>query len=822
MPDSPERISVTGELSASPPEAGGAAAAEALVGETIDGRYLVESVLGEGGMGIVFAGRHKVIDKKVAIKVLKKEMVRQAEAAERFLQEAKAASSIGNPHIVDIFDFGTLPDGSTYFVMEFLAGKVLTDAMREVRPFPLARLLSVGKQIAAGLAGAHDAGIVHRDLKPDNVMLLQRSVPGTASGGDDFVKILDFGIAKVGGDASRLTQAGSIFGTPHYMSPEQASGSAVDGRTDVYALGVILYEMASGAVPFDAENFMGILTRHMYQAPVSLLALDPPADVPPGLDAIILKCLTKRPDGRYATMADLCRDLERVERGEAPEALAEMRGRVAAPLVADDVFSPSSVRRPPPSVAAPTVAAGSDVPDLELPRSVPKPPSAARPRVAAVVAATSGDPFDDAPIAGGRLELAVSAAVPSRPPRVAADGPLSSPARADGRAAASRAPRRSRRAGPAVLFLGVLAVLAALGIAGVVAGPLLLRSVVTQAASRRGLTLSVDRVEPRVGGVILHGVTVRLESLDDVSLKAPDIDVTVDWAGTVQRVVAPGYELAVHGSAADVAAHFDHWRAQPHASLALEARSGHLVWTDVLFAGTSLEALDVSLSLGAEELRALHVDAASLTLTLPGGALGPWQGRLDSTADETKVVVALDRSKPDAPPSLTFLSRPTLGKVFSLTIPRTKPALIGLPPELLRVGPDVTVDVALEGQVMPAGHPITAHTKLALSGVALPMAPGSSAPVDLTLEASVGGEQAAPLAIERGTLTLGKSSARVNGRVTLEADGVRVEVDRPGGKAFAPPPLVFDTRDWTVAHVAAAPAGQPAPAAAPGKPARRR
>jgi tRNA A-37 threonylcarbamoyl transferase component Bud32 len=295
------------------------------LGMVIDGRYKIDSVLGEGGMGIVYLARHCIIDKRVAIKVLRRDFAHNPEIAERFLFEAKAASSIGNPHIVDISDFGRLSDGATYFVMEWLDGSPLSKLVADGQRVPVARVISIGRQIAEALYAAHQQDIVHRDLKADNVFLVKRGNE------PDFVKILDFGIAKVtSGEAQQKTQMGALFGTPHYMSPEQASGGAVDCRTDVYGLGVILYELASGRLPFEGNNLMEILTQHMYRAPVPIRALVQAPDIPSGLEAIILKALSKRPDQRYATMLDFARDLERLGNGETPHALIEMRARSAS------------------------------------------------------------------------------------------------------------------------------------------------------------------------------------------------------------------------------------------------------------------------------------------------------------------------------------------------------------------------------------------------------------------------------------------------------------------------------------------------------------
>jgi serine/threonine protein kinase len=284
-----------------------------LVGETLDGRYYIQRKIGEGGMGVVYSAKHAVIERPLAIKVLKREAMRDTATIKRFVQEARAASRIGHPNIVDVTDFGTTPEGMTYSVMEFVDGITLSRAIKDHAPLPPERSIRIVTQIARALGAAHAKGIVHRDLKPENVFLTARD------GRPDFVKIVDFGIAKVqpleGADpnAPRLTRAGSVFGTPEYMAPEQAAGrSDTDGRVDIYALGTILYEMTCGRTPHKSDSMVRTIAMQMLDPITPPSQVHPDLAVPKALELVIMKALAKKRDDRYQTMAEVVIALDRV------------------------------------------------------------------------------------------------------------------------------------------------------------------------------------------------------------------------------------------------------------------------------------------------------------------------------------------------------------------------------------------------------------------------------------------------------------------------------------------------------------------------------
>jgi serine/threonine-protein kinase len=283
------------------------------IGTNVAGRYKILRKLGEGGMGVVYLAEHVFIEKKVAIKILSEDFARKADLVARFMQEAKAASKIGHENIIDITDFGETQNGGVFFAMEFLDGADLAGHIKQDGPMTVERVRYIFNQLCRALGAAHSKGIIHRDLKPENIYLIEREGRG------DFVKVLDFGIAKISSldeGGSRLTRTGMIFGTPEYMSPEQARGDKPDHRVDIYAVGCILYEMLTGDVPFHAETFMGVLTKHMFEQPEPPSQRAPEQNISPDIEAVVLKALAKDRDQRYQTMKEMAMALESAVGGD--------------------------------------------------------------------------------------------------------------------------------------------------------------------------------------------------------------------------------------------------------------------------------------------------------------------------------------------------------------------------------------------------------------------------------------------------------------------------------------------------------------------------
>jgi serine/threonine protein kinase len=282
-------------------------------GDVLAERYRIVERIGSGGMGSVYLAEHVAIDKPVAIKVLGQEFTHRERLVQRFLQEARTASRIRHQHIVDITDFGYVRDGVPFFAMEHLEGCTLAERIRAEGRLPWPRARRIFLQICAALQAAHEEGVVHRDMKPDNVFLVERS------GEPDFVKVLDFGIAKLLTEEADqgLTQTGAVIGTAAYMSPEQAQSLEVDPRTDVYSAGVILYQMLTGRVPFEAEGFLGVLAKHLTERPPSLRAVAPDARIPVAVEREVLRALRKQREERHRSAGELAQALASID-DEAP------------------------------------------------------------------------------------------------------------------------------------------------------------------------------------------------------------------------------------------------------------------------------------------------------------------------------------------------------------------------------------------------------------------------------------------------------------------------------------------------------------------------
>ncbi len=326
----------------------GAPVTDPFIGQLVGERYRIVSRIGIGGMGAVYRAEHTMMRRDLAIKVLLPELSGKDEFARRFEREAESASRLDHPNIITVTDFGRTAEGSLFLVMEFLAGTSLSEAIAG-GPMPPARALAIERQILRALDHAHAAGVVHRDLKPENIMLIERD------GQTDVVKILDFGIAKVtepqngGSGREALTQAGVIFGTPEYLSPEQALGEAVDARADIYAAGVILYEMLAGRRPFESEDKVKIISMHLAHAPPRIRDVNPNVQLPLPLEQAVLQALEKSRENRFATAAAFLQALDDAEAQHDPA--------LETDATMPHVLPPSGPRRRPLPVTLAVVAA---------------------------------------------------------------------------------------------------------------------------------------------------------------------------------------------------------------------------------------------------------------------------------------------------------------------------------------------------------------------------------------------------------------------------------------------------------------------------------
>jgi serine/threonine protein kinase len=372
----------------------GATAPDGNVGRRLIDQYVLVEKIGEGGMGAVYLADQPTMGRRAVVKLLHPALSRDPQVAARFNLEARAAAALNHPHIVTVYNYGALDDGVLFLAMEHLDGRDLERAIEESGRLSSARAVHVARQMCEALSEAHARGVVHRDLKPSNVMLVTRGRD------DEFVKVLDFGIAKVRGVA--LTHSGMVFGTPEYMSPEWLRGRALDGRSDLYALGVMLFEMLTGRLPFAAATPEQLMSAHLESLPPTLTEAAPELDVPRELEALTARLLAKDPAARPATAEELSELLAAAlgdaastavggKRSDPPgKARAPVGGRearlraalvgaivgvlaLAAIIVALAGRQPSAIRHPPSAAKDPSTTA----PPTPAPPTPPIAPTAA-------------------------------------------------------------------------------------------------------------------------------------------------------------------------------------------------------------------------------------------------------------------------------------------------------------------------------------------------------------------------------------------------------------------------------------------------------------
>ena len=301
-------------------------------------RYQLIRKIGEGAMGEVFEAEHVLLHRKVAVKLLQRRIAADPEARARLQREARSTTGLAHPNVVDTIDFG-FAEGQAFLVMEWLDGENLEVRMTR-GPLDIATALDIAAQACAGLTAAHDRGVIHRDLKPANLFLTRDHH------GELLLKVLDFGIAKLALHETKLTATGVLIGTPNYMAPEQAEGQPIDARTDIYAMGVILYEMLTGTVPFLGETPLAVLHQHTSRLPILPSARAPDRGISDALDMLVMRCLSKLPDDRFTTMHELAAAIAQIRGTVAPAGLVT-RGSPSAPSAPSALDAPN---------VAPTVA----------------------------------------------------------------------------------------------------------------------------------------------------------------------------------------------------------------------------------------------------------------------------------------------------------------------------------------------------------------------------------------------------------------------------------------------------------------------------------
>ncbi len=665
------------------------------------------------------------------------------------------------------------------------------------------------------------------------------------------------------------------------MAPEQIRAKGVDRTTDVFAAGLVLWELLVGRRVYTASTDVALLAKRASGDAPAMAPSAAGAQVSTAVDAVVLHALELRPEARFGTAEEMAvavgdalgvaspkevakwvdglvheriasleakvKDVERAfVSGELEEATQISRGAQAWESEHDvsvvfEVPDEPQERAPDPSP--------QQVPDLELPPapprsrrdvSVPVAPELALELAPTVASRSSRAPESARAIPPARIstrELASESGPASARGR---EPPASGPASVRGRLSGTSAPaprfeesptviapllpqnepRISRISlpgppvsarvapgrSPALTALLWVAALVLIAFAVRTVGPSLLRSLVVRGAAKRGVLLTVTSVSLQDWGLLLHEPSMQLIDASEVTLRAPDALVSIDWLGSPQKLEVRGYTAALRGSAATLTPQLALWASSSRMRLELSATSGHLSWPDAVAPGMGVEADGISAQAvlpdaAATDALTLHMETTSLTATVRGAPLGPWVARLDVAPEETKLAIALDPARPDAAPSVTLTASRTLGRVFSISVPRQRAARIGIPPAVLALGADPEIDLTLDAQLFPSGEPLNAHVKLSLYGVVIPALADAAAPTalaDVTIEGGVNGSPTKPLKIQKGALKVRAFATPLSGWVKLEGGAIVVEATPqglPGRKS--PGPIVFDTRVWT-------------------------